>query len=173
MGRPPATSDVDCTVPYHISEQDGPEKFDILCASVQIFLIMEALVLEVYSRRKISLQLAGRASSQLKDWSIRWLSQLREVAATKANEADCAQHFGACQVLSSYYYAVVLVSRPFLMYEIYRQFLHGSSPGAMPKLFSGKARLADACVDAACLMIDLVSDFIRGGVISRKVPLVV
>ncbi|PNH62831.1 hypothetical protein VD0001_g9337 [Verticillium dahliae] len=74
MGRPPATSDVDCTVSYSAPDEDGQEAFDILNSSVQIFLIAEEIVVEVYSRKKISYQLTEGISRRLRDWSIRsWL----------------------------------------------------------------------------------------------------
>ncbi|KAK7932200.1 hypothetical protein PG985_002912 [Apiospora marii] len=184
MGRPPATSDVDCTVPYQVvaagrpeAEVEAEEQFDILSASVQIFLILECVVLEVYSRRKITLQLTEGISRQLRDWSSRWLRPLKDVlntAATSATaggaeEADGAQLsakqqqqlIGTCQVLSSYYYAVMLVSRPFLMYEVRRRLSdgpgHGGGGGNKNDIFSGKSRLADACIDAASMMVDVVS----------------
>ncbi|KAK8070040.1 hypothetical protein PG994_006656 [Apiospora phragmitis] len=81
MGRPPATSDVDCTVPYRVLAAEGSqeESFDISSSSVQIFLILECVVLEVYSRRKITLQLTEGISRQLRDWSGRWLRPLKDV----------------------------------------------------------------------------------------------
>lgn len=202
MGRPPATSDVDCTVPYQVvaagrSEGEG-EQFDILSASVQIFLILECVVLEVYSRRKITLQLTEGISRQLRDWSGRWLRPLKDVLNTatasatagSAEEAEgigVAQHsakqqqlIGTCQVLSSYYYAVMLVSRPFLMYEVRRRLsdgpVHGGcggSSGNTNDIFSGKSRLADACIDAASMMVDVVSALIERGVMTGRQPLIV
>lgn len=196
MGRPPATSDVDCTVPYQAATDGEGEHFDILSASVQIFLILECVVLEVYSRRKITLQLTEGISRQLRDWSGRWLRLLKDVLSTatssttatggSAEEADGAggaQHsakqqqqlIGTCQVLSSYYYAVMLVSRPFLMYEVRRRLSDGPVHGGGNKndIFSGKSRLADACIDAASMMVDVVSALIDKGVMTGRQPLVV
>jgi len=207
MGRPPAASDVDCTVSYRtVNRATGQETPDMLSASVQIFLIMETLVIEVYSRRKISLQLTEGLSSQLRDWSSRWLPQIKELmAATVAspetgstgssattttptpaghaastsrssqNDQHQVQVCAATQVLASYYYAVILVSRPFLMFEVHRRL--GDAPGALrpaqQQAFSGKSKLADACVDAACLMVELVSDGIERGLMPVKMPLLV
>ncbi|KAK7992422.1 hypothetical protein PG988_001216 [Apiospora saccharicola] len=205
MGRPPATSDVDCTVPYQVvaagrpnAEAEGEEQFDILSASVQIFLILECVVLEVYSRRKITLQLTEGISRQLRDWSGRWLRPLKDVlnsattstntTAGSAEETDGGtngaqysakqqqQLIGTCQVLSSYYYAVMLVSRPFLMYEVRRRLsdgpVHGGG-GNKNDIFSGKSRLADACIDAASMMVDVVSALIDKGVMTGRQPLIV
>src|SRR5689334_14605859 len=70
MGRPPATSDVDCTVPYTSSDGDDPDSLNILNASVQIFLIAEEIVVEVYSRKKVTSQLTEGISRRLRDWSL-------------------------------------------------------------------------------------------------------
>ncbi|RYP46624.1 hypothetical protein DL768_007203 [Monosporascus sp. mg162] len=115
QGRPPAMSDVDCTVPYRTTDDGGQEVFELLNASVQIFLITERIVLEVYSRRKITLQLTEGISRQLRDWSSKWLCALRHIVTVDSISEDRPKVVGACQVLSSYYYAVMLVSRPFLI----------------------------------------------------------
>ncbi|KAJ4394883.1 hypothetical protein N0V93_004103 [Gnomoniopsis smithogilvyi] len=163
MGRPPCTSDVDCTVPYRQVDNEGREMFDILNASVQIFLILEGIVLEVYTRRKITPQLTEGISRQLRDFSVRWLDQMKRVVSSP-NESSSADVSGACQVLASYYYAVMLVTRPFLMYELYRRL--SPEPATIYRragLVSGKSKLADACIDAASMMVDQISDLIEKG----------
>ncbi|CAH0016885.1 unnamed protein product [Clonostachys rhizophaga] len=176
MGRPPSTSDVDCTVPYKSLDQHGNEVFDLLNASVQILLILECIVLEIYSRKKISLQLTEGISLQLRDWSSKWLQQLKNVMTNMNEPNSQADVVGACQVLSSYYYAVMLVSRPFLMYELVRRLSDNpSSHGTMSSstLISGKSKLADACIDAASLMVDPVLELIDHQVLNGPVPLLV
>lgn len=180
-GRPPSTSDVDCTVPYRGAlGDDGEEAFDLLNASVQILLIVEGIVVEIYSRRKISLQLTEGISYQLREWSSRWIPRLKDVLArqqtTDANVMAVTS--GACQVLSTYYYAVMLVSRPFLMYEICRRLSDAPSapsslPGTSMTLTSGKSKLADACIDAASLMVDTILDLIERGVLIGRMPILV
>ncbi|RBR24705.1 uncharacterized protein FIESC28_02478 [Fusarium coffeatum] len=168
MGRPPATSDVDCTVPY----ENLDEPLDLLNASVQIFLVLEGVVTEIYSRRKISLQLTEGISLQLRDWSSRWLKQLKDIVADPDIQ-DRAQASGACQILATYYYAVMLVSRPFLMYELCRRLSDTAAPNGRSALTSGKSKLADACIDAASLMVDPILDLIQRGVLVGHVPILV
>lgn len=173
MGRPPCTSDVDCTVPYRQVDSEGHEMFDILNASVQIFLILEGIVLEVYTRRKITPQLTEGISRQLRDFSVRWLDQMKRVVSSP-NESSMADVSGACQVLASYYYAVMLVTRPFLMYELYRRL--SPEPATVYRragLVSGKSKLADACIDAASMMVDQIADLIEKGCVSGRRPILV
>ncbi|KAI1077431.1 hypothetical protein F5B20DRAFT_260179 [Whalleya microplaca] len=174
MGRPPAMSDVDCTVPFRVVGTDGYEKFDIMNASVQILSITEDIVLRIYSRRKISLQLTEGISRQLRDWSNRWLLHLKR-AITKSFHDDIPEVVGACQVLSSYYYAVMLVSRPFLMYELCKRLpgrIDRHSARSVIDENSGRSRLANACIDAASLMAELVLDLINRQVLDERMPMI-
>ncbi|OAA69140.1 kinesin family protein [Cordyceps fumosorosea ARSEF 2679] len=190
MGRPPATSDVDCTVSYRAAlDEDGGggEVLDLLEASVQILLITETVVVEVYSRRKISLQLTEGISRQLRGWSGRWLQQLKDVVGGSAAPAaqqrpdDEARLIGACQVLATYYYSVMLVARPFLMYELCRRLSEdpssssssASSPNAAATGASAKTRLADACIDAASLMVEPVLDLVERDALRHRAPMLV
>lgn len=190
MGRPPCVSDVDCTVPYRQVDSQGHEMFDILNASVQIFLILEGIVLEVYSRRKITFQLTEGISRQLRDFSVRWLHHLKRVASAasagggdnndnseqgQGDRRNSADVDGACHVLATYYYAVMLVSRPFLMYELYRRLSPEPTTTVYGRagLVSGKSKLADACIDAASLMVDQVLDLVERGAVTGRRPILV
>lgn len=175
MGRPPATSDVDCTVPYRALDNNGREIFDLLDSSVQVLLIIESIVLEVFSRKKISLQLTEGISRQLRGWSNRWLVELKRIVGAPPGEESEVRMVGACHVLCSYYYAVMLVSRPFLMYEMCKRL-----PETPAKLelcrdsgSSGRSKLANASIDAGSLMIETVTDLINMGVLEGCMPLIV
>ncbi|KAI8958310.1 hypothetical protein F5Y11DRAFT_360115 [Daldinia sp. FL1419] len=178
MGRPPSMSDVDCTVSCRTYNSNGQEQFDLLNISVQILSITEEIVLRVYSRRKISFQLTEGISRQLRDWSDRWLPRLKQIVAESSRE-DGVEVIGACQVLSSYYYAVMLVARPFLMYELYKRLpdpdiptiANPSNNGGNDN--SGRTRLANACIDAAGLMAELIADLVNRQVLDGRMPLIV
>ncbi|KAL2133103.1 hypothetical protein VTI74DRAFT_2934 [Chaetomium olivicolor] len=173
MGRPPATSDVDCTVPYREQDESGLEKFDLLNASAQIFLVTEAIVLEVYSRRKISPRLTEGISRELREWSTRWLQRLKDVIEGTSSENQPGMVNGACQVLSSYYYAVILVSRPFLMVELHHRLSDSYFLTSRSGIMTGKSKLADACIDAAILMVEAVQELIERRLITRRAPVIV
>lgn len=172
MGRPPATSDVDCTVSYRSVDAEGQDSFDLLSASVQILLVVESIVVEVYSKRKVSLQRTEGISRQLREWSARWLRPLKDVVSFSYSEVAHAS--GACQVLTTYYYAVMLVSRPFLMYELVRRLSEGQlAIATRTTLASDKTKHADACIEAASLMIDLVLELVDRGCLNGRRPLLV
>jgi len=160
---------------YREVGDDGRERFDLLHASVQIFLITEKVVLEVYSRRKISPRLTEGLSRQLREWSTRWLHQLKGAIEGSSPSDVPGLANGACRVLSSYYYAVILVSRPFFMVELRSRLLERPSvaAGIGGESVSGKTKLADACVDAAILMVDPALSLIERGIMKRPAPVVV
>ncbi|KAI1801555.1 hypothetical protein F4811DRAFT_563892 [Daldinia bambusicola] len=174
MGRPPSMSDIDCTVSCRTFNASGQEQYDLLDASVQILSITEEIVLRVYSRRKISLQLTEGISRQLRDWSGRWLSRLKRTVA-EASREDGAETVGACQVMSSYYYAVMLVTRPFLMYELYKRLPDPNIPitanGGGDS--SGRVKLANACIDAANLMAESIAGLVNKQILDERMPLIV
>lgn len=176
MGRPPSMSDIDCTVPCRALDADGLEKFDLLNASVQVLSITEDIVLQVYSRRKISLQLTEGISRQLRDWASRWLPRLKKIVAESPCE-DKAETTGACQAMSSYYYAVMLVTRPFLMYELCKRLPDSTTTTDAPSTSnsdnSGRARLANACIDAASMMAESVLDLVNRQLLDGRMPLIV
>ncbi|KAI0019047.1 fungal-specific transcription factor domain-containing protein [Xylariomycetidae sp. FL0641] len=234
MGRPPATSDADCTVAYEVvvpsDEQQQltspPSSWShqqILTASAQILLVAEGIVLQVYSRRKVSLQLAGGLSAQLREWSARWRARLQgllgvvsssssspssspaadddddddetQAAAAAAQQVAAPGHdlvTAACRALATYYYAVMLVSRPFLMYELCRKLPppmageknhphhhryqdpnDGNGNGSASSSSSGRSKLANACIDAATLMIEAVLGLVERGVLDGRLPFLV
>ncbi|KAJ4349277.1 hypothetical protein N0V95_004707 [Ascochyta clinopodiicola] len=88
LGRPPSTSDVDCTVKYSVAEVSKDMESQTLDASVQIFMIIERVVVEVYSRKRISLRIANYVSRQLKTWASTWLEDLHK-ATSRANLSKC------------------------------------------------------------------------------------
>ncbi|KAI0099853.1 fungal-specific transcription factor domain-containing protein [Nemania sp. FL0031] len=186
MGRPPAAADADCSVSYHSVHTDGTERYDLLNASAQILSMVERIIWQVYSRRKISLQLTEGISRELRCWSRRWLAMLLRTVESggdgednqdeEANQVSRErERTGACQVLSSYYYGVMLISRPFLMYELCKRLSEPSTVRSTETSSSGsgRAKLANACIDAATLMIGLISDFVERGPTDRRMPLIV
>lgn len=178
IGRPTSASDVDCTVPYRVLDVEGNDVLDLLNASVQILIITGDIVLKLYSKGKISLQLTEGISRQLRDWSERWLPQLKDVITQVDTDGEVemteAEITGACQVLSSYYYAVMLVSRPFLLYKLLQRLHSSPSVASTPSTTPcGKSKLADACTEAASLMAELILDLIGRGILNGRAPLIV
>lgn len=175
LGRPPSTSDVDCTVKYSSSQDLADKDAHIfLDASVQIFMIIERVVVEVYSRKRISLRIANFVSQQLKGWAGQWVRQLMSIVDSCSMESmDQESIVGACQTLSSYYYSIMLLTRPFLIYELYEYLgatLRGQSSRAENQQ---KKKFADAALDAAAAFVDVLRKVLATGKMPYRMPLVV
>lgn len=175
LGRPPSTSDVDCTVKYSVAEVDEDMNTQILDASVQIFMIIERLVVEVYSRKRISLRIANYVSRQLKTWASTWLEPLHEVtsraiAGTSSSEVAA---IGACSTLCTYHYGIMLLTRPFLIYELYEYMGASLKGGGTQVEHEEKRKYADAALDAASSFVDTLQTVIQTGEMPRRMPLIV
>lgn len=172
LGRPPSTSDVDCTVKYAIPQIDIP--IHILDASLQIFMIIERVVVEVYSRKRISLRIANYVSHQLKGWASKWLRPLLETTKESDRQgSDRETVIGACQTLCSYYYGIMLLTRPFLIYELYEYLGTSMRTSSNGTDHVEKEKFADAALDAAVAFVDTLQGVVETGCMPRRMPLIV
>lgn len=146
----------------------------ILDASVQIFMIIERVVVEVYSRKRISLRIANYVSRQLKTWASNWLEPLHE-ATSRANLGSSSPEaaIGACSTLCSYYYGIMLLTRPFLIYELYEYMGASLKGGGTQVEHEEKRKYADAALDAASSFVDTLQTVIQTGKMPRRMPLIV
>lgn len=174
LGRPPSTSDVDCTVKYGVGEIGDNMDVQIIDASVQIFMIIERVVVEVYSRKRISLRIANYVSRQLKTWAANWLQPLHEATGrADSGRSSPEEAIGACSTLCSYYYGIMLLTRPFLIYELY-EYMGASLKGSGTQVeHEEKRRYADAALDAASSFVDTLQTVVHTGKMPRRMPLIV
>ncbi|KAH8725488.1 hypothetical protein GQ44DRAFT_615679 [Phaeosphaeriaceae sp. PMI808] len=174
LGRPPSTSDVDCTVKYNVLEMHNGEGFNILDPSVQIFMIIERVVVEVYSRKRISIRIADYVSRQLKGWASNWLRILTEITVnSNRTGVERGTVVGACSTLCSYYYGIMLLTRPFLIYEIYEHLGASLRGGGTQIDHREKRKYADAALDGAASFVDTLKVVIQTNTIPRRMPLIV
>jgi hypothetical protein len=160
---------VDCTVKY-VEEMPGNAGTNILDASVQIFMIIERVVVEVYSRKRISLRIADYVSRQLKNWATKWLAKLSSLTTM----VDvCEGVAGACSTLCSYYYGIMLLTRPFLIYELYEYMGASLKSRGTQADHQEKRRYADAAIEAASSLVDTLLNVIKTSQLPRKMPLIV
>lgn len=172
LGRPPSTSDVDCTVKYTTPQFNIT--LHVLDASLQIFMIIERVVVEVYSRKRISLRIANYVSHQLKGWASNWLRPLLDAITVSALQTlNREVVIGACQTLCSYYYGIMLLTRPFLIYELYEYLGTSMRTSSSRADHVEKEKFADAALDAAVAFVDTLQGVIDTGIMPRRMPLIV
>lgn len=174
LGRPPSTSDVDCTVKYSLTEMRDDMTTHILDASVQIFMIIERVVVEVYSRKRISLRIASYVSHQLKSWASNWLRPLSDATSgSSLGSSSQADVVGACSTLCSYFYGIMLLTRPFLIYELYEHMGASLKGGGTHVEHEEKRKYAEAALDAAASFVETLQAVIRAGSMPYRMPLIV
>ncbi|TGO50573.1 hypothetical protein BOTNAR_0388g00050 [Botryotinia narcissicola] len=74
MGRPPATSDTDCNIPWTSVDQVASRESQHVPSQVTSVIlrtchVFERILIEVYSRRAVSLDLARSISRQHREWT--------------------------------------------------------------------------------------------------------
>ncbi|KAF2029118.1 hypothetical protein EK21DRAFT_68357 [Setomelanomma holmii] len=174
LGRPPSTSDVDCTVKYNAPQRGRDAPLDMLDPSVQIFMIIERVVVEVYSRKRISIRIADYVSRQLKGWASNWLEILtNQITQVDSRSITRSAVVGSCSTLCSYYYGIMLLTRPFLIYEIYEHLGASLRGGGSQSDHREKRKYADAALDAAASFIDSLQLVIQSKAMPQRMPLVV
>lgn len=174
LGRPPSTSDVDCTVKYRLPEAHTHYPVQILDASVQMFMIIERIVVEVYSRKRISIRIANFVSHQLKGWASNWARSFTDTVKKASLPTTSGEALtGACQNLCTYYYGIMLLTRPFLIYELY-EYLGASLRGHSTRAENiEKRKFADAALDASVAFVDTLQTVIASGKMPLRMPLIV
>jgi hypothetical protein len=171
LGRPPSTSDVDCTVKYSLAE-NSELTLNVLDPSVQIFMIIERVVVEVYSRKRISIRIADYVSRQLKGWASKWLRILTTLTV-ETTQTSRSKIIGACSTMCSYYYGIMLLTRPFLIYEIYEHLGASLRGGGTQSDHQEKRKYADAALDAAASFVETLEVVIETNIMPRRMPLIV
>ena len=126
------------------------------------------------SRKRISLRIAEYVSRQLKGWASKWLRELTNLASVSStNQKPKSVIIGACSVLCSYYYGIMLLTRPFLIYELY-EYLGASMRGHSTRAENlEKRKFADAALDASVAFVDTLQTVIASGKMPVRMPLIV
>jgi hypothetical protein len=164
LGRPTSTADIDCTIPYDKLEDNRHHRLD---ASLQIFLVIERIVLEVYSRKCISLRIADYISHQIKLWAGKWMADFTEIVENPRQWLR-REVLGACRNLCSYYYSIMLLTRPFLIYQLYDYLGVSSTSRGSHAEHQNKMKFGNAALDAASRMVEVMCGLIDEAINQRE-----
>ncbi|PQE19408.1 fungal specific transcription factor domain protein [Rutstroemia sp. NJR-2017a BBW] len=181
MGRPPATSDTDCNIPWtSVDQVAGRESqhvpSQVASAIFRICHVFERILIEVYSRRAVSLDLAGSISRQHREWTealprMLKIDGLDEPVATRS--LGLSHRLGCGVVTMAYYYSIILLSRPFLTFKVCHNagnFSHGEAPSSSNTDLN---TYADACVDSAIKGIDVAHETVYEQAMPQRQPFVI
>ena len=182
MGRPPATLDTDCNTPCAslepvVDRESSTVPSQVSSAIFRICHVFERILVEVYSRRAVSLELAGSIPRQRREWTEALPRMLKIIGL---DEPAAAQSYGISHRLGfgivtlAYYYSIILLSRPFPTFKVYHYPKKTSHSQNASSSSSGElTTYVDACVNSAIKGIDVAHDIIFEEGMPNRQPLVI
>ncbi|KAH8689849.1 hypothetical protein BGW36DRAFT_350779 [Talaromyces proteolyticus] len=187
LGRPPATSEsisniawapINSLREYRLPGVAG----QVFSAMFRICNVFERVLVEIYAEKAVSLELAKSISRQHRQWTEELPRMLMvdglEESCTGEDPAESPRNFGLSPrhgsriVTMAYYYSIVLLTRPFLTFQV----RNGSEEPH--KVDSSTTRTsfadyADACVISSIKGIDIAYEYVFKMNTPRRQPIVV
>ncbi|RJE19009.1 Transcription factor [Aspergillus sclerotialis] len=184
-GRPAATSEVDCNIPWSRDFNKSPDNIDPKedsplpsqedSAIFRICLVFERILVEVFSRREVSLELARSISQQHRQWTEE-LPTMLKIDGFLGNETSPRiniQKLGTHLVAMAYYYSIILLCRPFLSFHIGTRLKKTGSPQDPNAVSDSITTYADACIDSAIHNIALAEDIAFDESMPNRQPIII
>jgi Fungal specific transcription factor domain len=181
MGRPPATSETDCNIPWALVESAADRETSTVPSQVssaifRICHIFERILVEVYSKRAVSLDLAASISKQHREWT-QELPRMLKIDGLDVPDAmrssGVSRQLGSGIVTMAYYYSIILLTRPFLTYKVCHSPKTGTQSESSSSSRADLIIYADACIDSAVKGIDTAYDLVFKENMPRRQPLVI
>ncbi|KAJ0415190.1 hypothetical protein BJY00DRAFT_293847 [Aspergillus carlsbadensis] len=160
LGRPPATANLHPEITDVEATQSSRAMDDSLIASYNMSRILDEIVSRLYDDRAASTEVAESLLDKLKQWSNDLPESLLSSPSTPQERlAAQEQIVGSLHVACAYHFAVIIVTRPFLISVLGVRLarLHQDSPGIIQDEMvledPAHTKLANACVESALYMI--------------------
>ncbi|KAL4981352.1 fungal-specific transcription factor domain-containing protein [Aspergillus falconensis] len=177
LGRPPATSDFDYDLREdEVSRRESHLTRDQLSTTVvSLCRIFERVLTEVYMRQVVSINLAENISNQHRAW-VRTLPAFLQLQTERLDSRTLEESLAAAHVFGSYYWSIILLTRPFLIFWVSQYVRSKKGSAAAPVSRNGTSRLslfADACVYSALRGLDIVEGLSRYEALPRRLPFLI
>jgi hypothetical protein len=182
LGRPPATSEVDGG---HVSWTKPSRDYEdihidglSLSAMLRICFIFERILNEVYCRREVTAHLVENISQQYREWTMEFPGSLKIDGLEQGDGSPFAkmhQRIGITHLKSSYYWSIILLTRPYLVFKVSSHLKHKRKERVVdePSLRSPTQTFADACVDSAVRCMEIVHELCQIPNIPKRLPVLV
>lgn len=175
LGRPAATASLLRENRRGITRLTATPAEAGLAASYQLSLILEEIISRLYSEKAASTEIADVLLAKLNDWSDQLPDSLRTSSAD-SEDPNAAQEriIGNMHVACFYHFAVILVTRPFLISTLsvrlarLHQSLSAAGAGDTPEEDPAHSRLAAACIDSAVYMLQTCLDVHQSSLLLRN-----
>jgi hypothetical protein len=180
LGRPPATSDYDYDIREDIIASGDqqrnltPDK-QLSAAVISLCRIFERILTDVYMKQVISINVAEAISNQHRTW-VRTLPSVLKLQTESLDNKAMEDSLAAAHVFGSYYWSIILLTRPFLVYRVAQYVKGKADPNAPSDARNGSSRIslfADACVYSALRGLDVVDDLGRFESLPRRLPFLI
>lgn len=177
LGRPAATAGLLPGSRRDLSLIESTPAEVGLVATYQLSLIIDEITSRLYGERAASTETADLLLAKLNRWSDQLPECLRTPSETEDSDAAQERIIGNMHVACSYHFAVILVTRPFLISTLSVRLarLHQafSPDGASETLEEDPAhsRLAAACIDSAVYMLQTCKEIHQSELLLRQMSL--
>lgn len=146
-----------------------------LVASYHLTLIIDEIVCRLYSEKAASTENADQLLTKLNRWSDGLPDTLR-TSSVAVEDPDVAREriIGNMHVACAYHFAVILVTRPFLISVLsvrlarMHRTLGSALPGEPLEEDPAHTRLATACIDSAVYMIQTCREVQQSGLLLQN-----
>lgn len=175
LGRPSATSSL---LPEDRREAPptAPTPTETrLIASYRLALILDEIIGRLYSEKAASMETADMLLAKLNRWSKCLPDSLRTTSLENDDDGSAQERvIGNLHVACSYHFAVILVTRPFLISALSIRLarLHQSLSAGVPseplEQDPAHSRLASACIDSAVYMLQTCLEVHQSGLLLRN-----
>lgn len=180
LGRPPATSDYDYDIRDDVAlSRNRKEKLSteqqLSVAVTALCRIFERILTDVYMKQVVSIQAAESISNQHRAW-VRTLPSVLKSQTEKLNTTTMEESLAAAHVFGSYYWSIILLTRPFFIYRIAQYVKNKVDPSKPSEPRNGNSRIslfADACVYSALRSLDVMDDLARFSSLPRRLPFLI
>ncbi|OOQ89196.1 fungal specific transcription factor domain protein [Penicillium brasilianum] len=179
LGRPPATSDYDYdirddTLVSADQQRNLTPDQQLSVAVTSLCRIFERILTDVYMKQVISINVAEAISNQHRAW-VRTLPTVLRMQTERLDNKSMEDSLAAAHVFGSYYWSIILLTRPFLVYRV-AQYVKSKADPSSSESRNTSSRIslfADACVYSAIRGLDVVDDLARFGSLPRRLPFLI
>ncbi|KAJ6015078.1 hypothetical protein N7540_009669 [Penicillium herquei] len=177
LGRPPATSDYDYDIredAFASGDQGNltPDK-QLSLAVTSLCRIFERILTDVYMKQVISINVAESISNQHRAW-VRTLPKFLRDQTEHIDNKSMEDSLAAAHVFGSYYWSIILLTRPFLVYRVAQYVKNKTDASANGQNGSSRISLfADACVYSALRGLDVVDGLGRFASLPHRLPFLI
>lgn len=177
LGRPPATSDYDFDLPENTEDQQQCSSPDeqVSLAVTALCRIFERILTDVYMKQVISINVTETISNQHRSW-VRSLPTFLKQQTEQPGPKCLENALAAAHVFGSYYWSIILLTRPFLIYRVSHHVKTKNDATDPPQSKASNPRIAlfaDACVYSALRALDTVDALSHYTALPRRLPFLI